>query len=132
MEEKTFLNLGVQEYSSVLVFSPPEHHAQEIAHMDLPKGASVSYVGDGMFDVVLIFARNQRDVSELAAAGVAVLKKTGFLWFAYPSPKSQLATDISASKGWDTLFDAGWSLEDSFELDNNWIAVKFGEIIDSR
>ena len=83
MEEEIFLSLGVQEYSSVLVFSPPEHHAQEIAHMDLPKGASVSYIGGGMFDVVLIFARNQRDVSELAAAGVAVLKKTGFLWFAY-------------------------------------------------
>ena len=129
MEERTFLNLGVQEYSSVLVFSPPEHHVQAIVHMDLPKGASVSYVGDGMFDVVLIFARNQRDVSELAAAGVAVLKKTGFLWFAYPSPKSQLATDISAYKGWDTLFDAGWSLEDSFELDNNWIAAKFSENI---
>ncbi|HIA75078.1 MAG TPA: hypothetical protein EYN92_01445 [Dehalococcoidia bacterium] len=129
MEEKIFLSLGVQEYSSILVFSPPEHHTQEIAHMDLPKGASVSYVGDGMFDVILIFARNQRDVSELAAAGVAVLKKTGFLWFAYPSPKSHLATDISATEGWDTLFDAGWSQEDSFDLDNNWIAVKFGENI---
>lgn len=129
MKEKTFLDLGVQEYSSILVFSPPERHTQEIAHMDLPKGASVSYVGDGMFDVILIFARNQRDVSELAAAGVAVLKKTGFLWFAYPSPKSQFATDISASEGWDTLLDAGWSQEDSFELDNNWIAVKFGENI---
>ncbi len=129
MEEKIFLSLGVQEYSSILVFSPPEHHTQEIAHMDLPKGASVSYVGDGMFDVILIFTRNQRDVSELAAAGVAVLKKTGFLWFAYPSPKSQFATDISASEGWDTLLDAGWSQEDSFELDNNWIAVKFGENI---
>ena len=129
MEEKNFLDLGVQEYSSILVFSPPERHTQEIAHMDLPKGASVSYVGDGMFDVILIFTRNQRDVSELAAAGVAVLKKTGFLWFAYPSPKSQFATDISASEGWDTLLDAGWSQEDSFELDNNWIAVKFGENI---
>ena len=129
MEEKTFLDLGVQEYSSILVFSPPERHTQEIAHMDLPKGASVSYVGDGMFDVIIIFTRNQRDVSELAAAGVAVLKKTGFLWFAYPSPKSQFATDISASEGWDTLLDAGWSQEDSFELDNNWIAVKFGENI---
>ena len=129
MEEKTFLDLGVQEYSSILVFSPPERHTQEIAHMDLPKGASVSYVGDGMFDVILIFTRNQRDVSELAAAGVAVLKKTGFLWFAYPSPKSQFATDISASEGWDTLLDAGWSQENSFELDNNWIAVKFGENI---
>ena len=129
MEEKTFLDLGVQEYSSILVFSPPERHTQEIAHMDLPKGASVSYVGDGMFDVILIFTRNQRDVSELAAAGVAVLKKTGFLWFAYPSPKSHLATDISATEGWDTLFDAGWSQEDSFDLDNNWIAVKFGENI---
>ena len=129
MEEKIFLDLGVQEYSSILVFSPPEHHIQEIALMDLPKGASVSYVSDGMFDVILIFARNQGDVSELAAAGVAVLKKTGFLWFAYPSPKSQFATDISASEGWDTLLDAGWSQEDSFELDNNWIAVKFGENI---
>ena len=129
MEEKTFLDLGVQEYSSILVFSPPERHTQEIAHMDLPKGASVSYVGDGMFDVILIFTRNQRDVSELAAAGVAVLKKTGFLWFAYPSPKSQFATDISASEGWDTLLDAGWSQEDSFELDDNWTAVKFGENI---
>ena len=129
MEEKTFLDLGVQEYSSILVFSPPERHTQEIAHMDLPKGASVSYVGDGMFDVILIFTRNQRDVSELAAAGVAVLKKTGFLWFAYPSPKSQFATDISASEGWDTLLDAGWSQEDSFELDDNWTAVNFGENI---
>ena len=129
MEEKNFLDLGVQEYSSILVFSPPEHHIQEIALMDLPKGASVSYVSDGMFDVILIFARNQGDVSELAAAGVAVLKKTGFLWFAYPSPKSHLATDISATEGWDTLFDAGWSQEDFFDLDNNWIAVKFGENI---
>ena len=129
MEEKNFLDLGVQEYSSILVFSPPEDHIRKIALMDLPKGASVSYVGDGMFDVILIFARNQRDVSELAAAGVAVLKKTGFLWFAYPSPKSQFATDISASEGWDTLLDAGWSQEDSFELDDNWTAVKFGENI---
>ena len=64
MEEKKFLDLGVQEYSSILVFSPPEHHIQEIALMDLPKGASVSYVGDGMFDVILIFARNQRDISD--------------------------------------------------------------------
>ena len=129
MEEKNFLDLGVQEYSSILVFSPPEDHIQEIALMDLPKGASVSYVGDGMFDVILIFARNQRDVSESAAAGVAILKKAGFLWFAYPSPKSQFATDISASEGWDTLLDAGWSQEDSFELDDNWTAVKFGENI---
>ena len=129
MEEEAFLGLGVQEYSSIFIFSPPEHHAQEIAHMNLPKGASVSYVGDGMFDVILIFARNQRDVSESAAAGVAILKKAGFLWFAYPSPKSQLATDISASEGWDTLLDAGWSKKDSFELDNNWIAVKFSENI---
>jgi len=129
MEEKNFLDLGVQEYSSILVFSPPEDHIRKIALMDLPKGASVSYVGDGMFDVILIFTRNQRDVSELAAAGVAVLKKTGFLWFAYPSPKSQFATDISASEGWDTLLDAGWSQEDSFELDDNWTAVKFGENI---
>ena len=129
MEEKNFLDLGVQEYSSILVFSPPEDHIRKIALMDLPKGASVSYVGDGMFDVILIFTRNHRDVSELAAAGVAVLKKTGFLWFAYPSPKSQFATDISASEGWDTLLDAGWSQEDSFELDDNWTAVKFGENI---
>ena len=129
MEEKNFLDLGVQEYSSILVFSPPEDHIRKIALMDLPKGASVSYVGNGMFDVILIFARNQRDVSELAAAGVAVLKKTGILWFAYPSPKSQFATDISASEGWDTLLDAGWSQEDSFELDDNWTAVKFGENI---
>ena len=129
MEEKNFLDLGVQEYSSILVFSPPEDHIRKIALMDLPKGASVSYVGAGMFDVILIFTRNQRDVSELAAAGVAVLKKTGFLWFAYPSPKSQFATDISASEGWDTLLDAGWSQEDSFELDDNWTAVKFGENI---
>ncbi len=129
MEEKNFLNLGVQEYSSILVFSPPEDHIRKIALMDLPKGASVSYVGNGMFDVILIFARNQRDVSELAAAGVAVLKKTGILWFAYPSPKSQFPTDISASEGWDTLLDAGWSQEDSFELADNWTAVKFGENI---
>ena len=129
MQKETFLNLGVQEYSSILVFSPPQHHVQEIAQMDLPEGASVSYVGDGMFDVILIFTRNQRDVSELAAAGVAVLKKAGFLWFAYPSPKSRLATDISPSEGWDILLDAGWSQKDSFELDDNWIATKFGEDI---
>ncbi|MEC7885085.1 MAG: hypothetical protein VYD55_06140 [Chloroflexota bacterium] len=127
MHEKKFVKLGVKEHSSILVFSPPEEFLQVIPRTNLPFGSKISYNPDGLFDVIMIFVRNQLDVLELAAATVAILKKNGNLWFAFPSKGSQLETDLSESKGWGTLVDSGWSKGEWFELGIGWTAIKFTE-----
>ena len=98
MNEKNFLKLGVKEHSSVLVYAPPENFLQAIRKVKLPFGSKISYSADDLFDIALIFVRNQLDVLELAAAAVAVLKNNGSLWFAFPSKESQLETDLSESE----------------------------------
>ena len=127
MDERSFTRLGVKKHSSILVFSPPKFFLQEIHEINLPHGSEISYKPDGMFDVVLIFARNQLDVMELAAASVVILKKGGGLWFAFPSQGSQMETDLSESEGWATLVDSGWSKSESFNLAIDWTAIKFIE-----
>jgi len=127
MNEKNFLKLGVREHSSLLVYSPPEKFLQVINNIKLPFGSKISYNADGLFDIALIFVRNQLDVLELAAAAVAVLKKNGSLWFAFPSKGSQLETDLSESEGWSTLVDSGWGKGESFRLDGDWATIKFIE-----
>ncbi|MFL2760641.1 MAG: hypothetical protein ACJ0BG_06535 [Dehalococcoidia bacterium] len=127
MDERSFAKLGIKKHSSMLVFSPPKFFLQEIHDINLPHGSEISYKPDGMFDVVLIFARNQLDVKELAAASVAILKKGGNLWFAFPSKESQMETDLSESEGWATLVDSGWSKSESFNLAIGWTAIQFME-----
>jgi len=127
MNEKNFLKLGVKEHSSVLVYSPPEKFLQAINNIKLPSGSKISYTADGLFDIALIFVRNQLDVLELAAAAAAVLKKNGSLWFAFPSKESQLETDLSESEGWSTLVDSGWTKGEYFHLDIDWVTIRFIE-----
>jgi len=127
MDEKSFVKLGIKEHSSVLVFSPPEIVVQDISNMTLPSGSKISYIPDGLFDIALIFVRNQLDVLELAAASVAALKRGGNLWFAFPAKGSRLETDLSESVGWATLVDSGWSKKEYFDLNNGWTAIKFTE-----
>ncbi|MEC7733923.1 MAG: hypothetical protein VX214_01255 [Chloroflexota bacterium] len=127
MNEKNFLKLGVKEHSSVLVYSPPENFLQAISKVKLPFGSKISYSADDLFDIALIFVRNQLDVLELAAAAVAVLKNNGSLWFAFPSKESQLETDLSESEGWATLVDSGWTKGEYFHLDIGWTIIKFIE-----
>ena len=129
MDEKSFVKLGMKEHSSVLVFSPPEIVVQDISNMTLPSGSKISYIPipNDLFDIALIFVRNQLDVLELAAASVAPLKRGGNLWFAFPAKGSQLETDLSESVGWATLVDSGWSKNEYFDLNNGWTAIKFTE-----
>ena len=127
MDEKSFVNLGMKEHSSILVFSPPEIVVQDISNMTLPSGSNISYMPNDLFDIALIFVRNQMDVLELAAASVAALKRGGSLWFAFPAKGSQLETDLSESVGWATLVDSGWSKNEYFDLNNGWTAIKFTE-----
>ena len=127
MDEKSFVKLGMKEHSSILVFSPPEIVVQDISNMTLPSGSNISYMPNDLFDIALIFVRNQLDVLELAAASVAALKRGGNLWFAFPAKGSQLETNLSASVGWATLVDSGWSKNEYFDLNNGWTAIKFTE-----
>ena len=127
MDEKSFVKLGMKEHSSILVFSPPEIVVQDISNMTLPSGSNISYMPYDLFDIALIFVRNQMDVLELAAASVAALKRGGSLWFAFPAKGSQLETDLSESVGWATLVDSGWSKNEYFDLNNGWTAIKYTE-----
>ncbi len=127
MDEKSFVKLGIGEHSSILVFSPPEIVVQDISNITLPSGSKISYIPNDLFDIALIFVRNQLDVLELAAASVAALKRGGNLWFAFPAKGSRLETDLSESVGWATLVDSGWSKKEYFDLNNGWTAIKFTE-----
>jgi 1-acyl-sn-glycerol-3-phosphate acyltransferase len=91
----------------------------------LPDGTSIVASGDGDCDVVQLFARDRAELERDAAVALHSVKAGGVLWMSYPSPASDMTSDLSRDHGWGVLNAMDLVATTHVSLSHEWDALRF-------
>jgi hypothetical protein len=108
--------LGIEEASRVALAKAPEGFAEEL-------GVKARLRGE--FDVAVLFAKRQGELTRAFAPLARRLAPAGGLWVAWPKKSSGVATDLTFDLVQRTGLDAGLVDNKSCAIDDTWQAVRF-------
>ena len=108
--------LGIKRASRVALAKAPEGLAEEL-------GGKVRLRGE--FDVAVLFAKRQGELTRAFAPLARRLAPAGGLWVAWPKKSSGVATDLTFDLVQRTGLDAGLVDNKSCAIDDTWQAVRF-------
>jgi hypothetical protein len=114
--------LNLRSGARALVINAPDGYLDLLS--PLPAGASVAASGDGPFDVVQLFARNQSDLRAGIGHAMAAAGEDGVLWVSYPKVASTSSSDLSRQAVWDALSGTGWEPVTQVAVDETWSALR--------
>ncbi|MGE5226948.1 MAG: hypothetical protein ACM3OO_08740 [Planctomycetaceae bacterium] len=121
----------------------PGHRVRLVAAPDgaaallqpLPEDVRLTARGAGPFDVVVLFAKDRAALDRGIAGAIAVTRRGGVLWVAYPKKGSPLEGDLSRDAVWRALKPTGWTPVAQVAIDDTWSALRFrplGEVQRAR
>jgi len=117
--------LGIKSGHRVATVGAPPHFAALLEPM--PEGASVraNPRARGLFDVLVVFARNERELERRFERARARLESHGGLWIAWPKQTSSLATAMRESHV--RAFGLASGLVDNkiCAVDEDWSGLRF-------
>ena len=108
--------LGIREDSRVALQKAPEGFAELL-------GVKPKLRGE--FDVAVLFAKRQGELTRAFAPLARRLAPAGGLWVAWPKKSSGVATDLTFDLVQRTGLDAGLVDNKSCAIDDTWQAVRF-------
>ena len=108
--------LGIKEGSRVALKKAPEGFAEEL-------GVEPRLRGE--FDVAVLFATRQGELTRAFAPLARRLAPDGGLWIAWPKKSSGMATDLTFDSVQRTGLDAGLVDNKSCAIDDTWQALRF-------
>ena len=108
--------LGIKEGSRVALKNAPEGFADVL-------GVTPRLRGE--FDVAVLFAIRQGELTRAFAPVVRRLAPAGGLWVAWPNKAAGVPTDLTFDAVQKTGLDAGLVDNKSCALDDTWQAVRF-------
>lgn len=87
-----------------------------------PPGVALDGEPDGIYDQVHLFVRNRAELERLAGVAVKMLSPTALLWAFFPKKSSDVQTDLTRDRGWESLRAAGGRPVSLIALDEIWSA----------
>lgn len=87
--------LGIKEASTVLLVDPPDNIDELLVPLPNEVVLARTMRKRGPFDVVLLFALRQADLTKRYEASKARLDKHGGLWVCWPKKASKVPTDLT-------------------------------------
>jgi hypothetical protein len=92
----------------------------------LPAGVTQEKTLRQALDLVLLFARNKKELKSQWAKALASLKPDGALWVAYPKKSSGIDSDLAAmNSDWEVDKNSEWQPVSSIAIDGTWSGVRF-------
>ena len=88
----------------------------------LPEGVQLSNKLEGRFDWVQIFVKNKSELKTLAPLAIAALKAESLLWISFPKGSSNIQTDLTRDKGWETFQGADLKWINLVSVNETWSA----------
>lgn len=124
--------LGIKPGFRVGVVHPPDHLDTLLA--DLPEGARCLRLRAGAprYDVILLFALNQRTLERAWARAAEALDTDGGLWVGWPKKSSPLHTDLAESFVRSLGLEAGLVDNKICAIDEDWSGLRFVYRVDDR
>lgn len=98
----------------------------------LPDGVTCAYEADGVYNVILLFARNTTELYNSLAAIEANKTDTTLLWVLFPRKASGIPTDLEAMISWQGLTQYGLRIVASAGINDTWTAVRLRKIALTR
>ena len=108
--------LGIKEGSRVALTKAPDGFADELGVKPRLRGE---------FDVAVLFATHQGELTRAFTPLVRRLAPAGGLWVAWPKKSSGVATDLTFDSVQRTGLDAGLVDNKSCAIDDTWQALRF-------
>jgi hypothetical protein len=113
--------LGVKEGSRVAIYPPEQAYALE----PLPPGAAFAAREEGLFDVILFFTTEARELAARFTELAGALTPAGGLWIAWPKKASAIPSDLSFADVQRVGLEAGLVDNKSCSIDASWQALRF-------
>ena len=108
--------LGIKEGSRVALAKAPDGFADELGVKPRLRGE---------FDVAVLFATRQGELTRAFTPLARRLAPAGGLWVAWPKESSGVATDLTFDSVQRTGLDAGLVDNKSCAIDDTWQALRF-------
>ncbi|MBL6449917.1 DUF1905 domain-containing protein [Fulvivirga sp. 29W222] len=103
--------------TKTLVLDLPEEINIQIAHDSIARSEGYGFV--------IIFVKQQDDVTLKVPAALEVSIQGCTLWVAYPKKSSAIKTDITRDGGWGTLTTLGYRRVSQISINDTWSALRF-------
>lgn len=116
--------LGIKPSHGVGLIEAPKGFGATLA--PLPEGTRLSPLRSGkIYDLVLLFARDERALAARLAAAKKAMSETSALWICWPKKTSPLATELDGNGVRKRGLDAGLVDIKVCAIDANWSGLKF-------
>lgn len=79
----------------------------------------------GIFDFALVFVQNKDELDGIAHKSVSFLSADPVFWIAFPKKSSNIQTDLTMYKGWDTLKKQDMETASLVSINETWSAMRF-------
>ncbi len=117
--------LGVKESSLITIIDPPMDFEKTLG--ELPTGAQLrtGMRSKGPFDVIVLFAKRERDLRKRLDAARSRLAESGGLWIAWPKKSSGVETDLSDGVVREIGLATGLVDNKVCAIDETWSGLRF-------
>jgi hypothetical protein len=99
------------------VINAPENYVDELRH-----DTALSPTLNGKFDWIQIFVTTKTELDALAPRAAKALKPESILWISFPKGTSNIQTDLTRDKGWDSLRDLNLKWINLVSVNDTWSA----------
>ena len=124
-----FKKLNFKDHKQILVLSHPAefeeelHKASDFAVLktDMQKVSEIEFV--------LIFVKEEHEISTLTPQVDEKLRGDGVVWYAYPKKTSKkYKSEINRDNGWQILGKYGFEAVRQVAIDADWSALRFRKV----
>ncbi len=76
-------------------------------------------------DLVMLFAKSQKQLKTLWTKALASVKQDGAVWVAYPKKNSGIPSDLTGMQEWDATKGSDWNPVTMIGIDDTWSSVRY-------
>ncbi len=115
--------LGIKPECRLALVNAPAYFANTLG--ELPPGVRPAAMRRGPYDVIVLFARDDRELARALPAARARLDPAGGLWVAWPKKASGIPTDVTESQVRTRGLATGLVDNKVCAIDDTWSGLRF-------
>jgi hypothetical protein len=114
----TKMKLKPDQHAAII--AAPADYIKELS--PLPSGVVTSTNLKGKFDWIQLFVQSRSELEKLAPRVMKALKPESILWISFPKGSSNIQTDLTRDKGWESFQKSSLKWVTLISVNETWSA----------